>query len=467
MRNMLPLAAVGFSTRALCQACRRAAIHPISVDAFADWDCQQAAEIAVQQTNWGAPFDPDATRSIVQILQAHRNPKILLAGGTENWPNLIDQLHQNFEVLGPTPSQLAQIRKPSFWQEIASAAGIEFPLTHTGQWPDPSQAVSPPDVQWLSKPYAGAGGLHVHRWSSGTSPAKASGERTAVGKNYLQQWVAGRVLGAYCNLSESGPELLGIAEAFTQDDWPGPSEFIYRGSWGPQPMTEHAQLSQPILKLAEALRVATGLRGWVQFDLVESSTGQLWLLEVNPRWAAGMELLLDSGRVNPVEKHLLAFGLTTASAQAEPPQTVPPQTVPLQTLPLQTGPLQTGPLQIGPKRESSGRQAEVAALGCVKQEACTAKAILYAPQTLELTDRLVAQLQQLPGIADIPADHARGQIIQQGHPLLTVKARLDAATSDSGSGLLSGPERKATLLSELKRRSEQVVALMEQAIRFA
>lgn len=449
MRNMLPLAAIGFSTRALCQACRRAAIHPISMDAFADWDCQQAADIAVQQTNWGAPFDPDATRSIVQILQAHRNPKILLAGGTENWPNLIDQLHQNFEVLGPTPSQLKQLRKPSFWQEIASAAGIEFPLTHTGQWPDPSQPVLPPDVQWLSKPFAGSGGLQVHRWSSGSSPAKASGEPPALVKNYLQQWVAGRVLGAYCNLSESGPELLGITEAFTQDDWPGPSEFIYRGSWGPQPMTEHAYLSLSILKLAEALRVATGLRGWVQFDLVESSTGQLWLLEVNPRWAAGMELLLDSGRVNPVEKHLLAFGLTTASAQAEPPQ--------------------TGALQTGAKRESSGSQAEVAALGCVKQEACTAKAILYAPQTLELTDRLVAQLQQLPGIADIPADHARGQIIQQGHPLLTVKARLDAATSDSGSGsgLLSGPERKATLLHELKRRSEQVVALMEQAIRFA
>ncbi len=455
MRNMLPLAAVGFSTRALCQACSQAGIHPISVDAFADWDCQLAAEIAVQQTNWGAPFDPDATQSIVQVLQAHRNPKILLAGGTENWPNLIDRLHQNFEVLGPTPGQLAQLRKPSFWQEIASASGIEFPLTHTSHWPDPSRAALPTNVQWLSKPYAGAGGLQVHRWGPGSSPAQASGEPPAHGENYLQQWVAGRVLGAYCNLSESGPELLGITEAFTQDDWPGPSEFIYRGAWGPQPMTEHAQLSQPILKLAEALRVATGLRGWVQFDLVESSTGQLWLLEVNPRWAAGMELLLDSGRVNPVEKHLLAFGLTTASAQAEPPRAVP----------LQTGPLQTGPSQTGPKRESSSSQAEVATLDCLKQEPCTAKTILYAPQTLELTNRFVAQLQQLPGIADIPADHARGQIIEQGHPLLTVKARVDAATS--GSDSLPGPERKARLLSELKRRSEQIVALMEQSIRFA
>jgi predicted ATP-grasp superfamily ATP-dependent carboligase len=161
------------------------------------------------------------------------------------------------------------------------------------------------------------------------------------------------------------------------------------------------------------VRVATGLRGWVQFDLIEASDGQLWLLEINPRWAAGMELLVDTGRTNPVEAHLRAFGLSAGSNYVAPPP------------------------------ES--------------QVSCAAKAILYAPAPLELTDRLVAELQQFAGIADIPADSARGQVIEQGHPLLTVKARLDAATASS----LSAPERKARLLAELKLRSEQIVALSQ------
>lgn len=230
--------------------------------------------------------------------------------------------------------------------------------------------------------------------------------------HYLQQWIPGCVIGAHCNLTAQGSELLGITEAFNHEDWIGPTEFAYRGSWGPLPVSEHPQLTQPLLRLAEAVRVATGLRGWVQFDLIEASDGQRWLLEINPRWAAGMELLVDSGGTNPVEAHLRAFGL-----------------------------LATGSSQSTPLPES--------------QVSCSAKAILYAPAPLELTDRLVSQLQQFAGIADIPANSARGQVIARGHPVLTVKARLDAATASS----LSARERKARLLTKLKLRSEQIIAL--------
>jgi predicted ATP-grasp superfamily ATP-dependent carboligase len=416
MRNMLPLATIGFSTRAICQACQHLGLLPVSLDAFADFDCQKAAEISYRLPNWGASAAPDSIHSIVQILLNHGNPKILLAGGAENWPDLLAQLERHFEVLGPTTSQLQVLRNPSFWRDLANLAGIGFPLTHPLNHPDASASDVPPaeklPTSWLCKSYAGAGGLHVTRFNSLTTfEDAASPSRPA--KHYLQQWIPGRVIGAHCNLSASASELLGITEALTQEDWFGPTEFVYRGAWGPRPVSEHPQLTQPLLRLAEAVRVATGLRGWVQFDLIEASDGQLWLLEINPRWAAGMELLVDTGRTNPVEAHLRAFGLPASSNHGDP------------------------------RPES--------------QVSCSAKAILYAPAPLELTDRLVSQLQRFPGIADIPADSACGQVIERGHPVLTVKAGLDAATARS----LSAPERKARLLAELKLRSEQIFALSQ------
>ncbi len=427
MRHPGTFCVIGYSTRALCQACNRINIRPISVDAFADHDCQLAAATSLKTKHWETQHDPLAAESIVHSLSSHGNPKILLGGGTENWPFLIQLLHQKFETLGPTHLQLLKLRDPCFWYFASQEAGIYFPVTIcqkgfttriVGNTVEHRLGNTPvhddKPTHLLSKPYAGAGGIHVAKQSfeggsGGWNP----------GNEYLQEQINGRIIGAHCILSDFEPELLGVTEAFGECDWPGPTPFIYRGSWGPQPVLECENLTAPILKLANVVRDHTGLRGWVQFDFVETPTGELWLLEVNPRWAAGMELIVESERPNPVARHLNAFAGATLQHQS----------------------VDVLPNKIEMRPHSLA-------------EPCLAKAILYAPRAIKLRETLLGQLHQLTDIADVPAMDAVGQVVEQGHPLLTVKASL----APTVAAKLTWPERKQELLAVLHQRAEQIIA---------
>ncbi len=126
-----PPLVVGFSARALAEATRAHATHPLVVDRFADRDCQQAAHHCIELDQWGGRLDSDwQVLSQLKAAGAQPSSPVLLGGGTENWPELVELLHQHFTVLGPTARQLQPLRSPEYWQACARAAGVAFPETH-------------------------------------------------------------------------------------------------------------------------------------------------------------------------------------------------------------------------------------------------------------------------------------------------------------------------------------------------
>jgi len=126
-----------------------------------------------------------------------------------------------------------------------------------------------------------------------------------------------------------------------------------------------------------------GYRGWLQIDLIEDEYENLWLLEANPRWTAGMEILHLCG-LKPAAEHLACF-----------PELVD---------------------DLGNKvsqfadTESSG-------------PSFAAKAIVYAQADIELTEALLKRLWSLPrrNFCDIPSQRFKGTVLEAGHPLLTVR----------------------------------------------
>lgn len=216
---------------------------------------------------------------------------------------------------------------------------------------------------------------------------------------HLQQHISGRVLGVTCivqwplqaSSKAGGPGLdesqmavqpqiryLGATESWQADDWRGPTEFIYRGSWGPIGLTDSQQ--KQVIQAARYLAGLTRLTGWLQFDLIEDHDGLLWLLEVNPRWTAGMEVLHRSGLVNPALEHARAWGVL-------------------------------------PQQDLSSDSVESS---CKR----IGKAIVYCERDLLLSEDVILRLQSLPraGYADIPSSRNLGQVVRAGHPLLTVLA---------------------------------------------
>ena len=157
--------------------------------------------------------------------------------------------------------------------------------------------------------------------------------------------------------------------------------------------------------------------GWLQVDFIEAIDGSLWLLEVNPRWTAGMEVLRLSGCANMVELHMLACGLSTG---------VPP----------------------------TSRSCET--------RCWAVKAIYYAPQGLDLQaqvldeiigDRAEANGNKLNQQQDVSVDFADipccDQSFDKGHPVLTIRVRLATASvgwSDAKTIMLSALQTSRDML---------------------
>ncbi len=386
---------LGFSCRALAEACVAVNLPVSSVDCFADQDLCELTVKWQQLANW----DPNLLFSLASasrsrgssqastLREALENLKsdrpLLLAGGTENWAPWLEQVRNLAPVLGPNSTQLQKLRDLEFWQDLARRVdGLSFPETAAKPGVAEPRAAKATVARWLRKSISGSGGLGVQSAMTGEFDGSVSGN------HYFQREVCGRVLGACLILPTAAREceLVGVTESWAERDWPGPTEFIYRGSFGPVLLSE--EQNRILLEVAEEVRRQTGLRGWLGVDFIEDAYGRLWLLELNPRWTAGMEILARAGR-NPVPAHLACFA---------------PDLI-----------CQPSLQQIDGVDASSKLQTRVLA----------AKAVVYAERELRLGEREIASLHKLPrrNFADIPRlpDGEKELIIEPGHPIMTVR----------------------------------------------
>lgn len=386
---------VGFSARALAEATAVFLNPPIVVDRFADHDCLKAAQICIELDKWGGTIGLDwRVLAQLQAAGAQASSPVLLGGGTENWPELVELLHQHFTLLGPTAHQLRQLRSPETWRACAAAAGVAFPETYwqsallgedrlfkTGGHHETDGGASGHLDEWLIKPRRGAGGHAIRRATGFHSRLDAAGD-----SHYWQRKIAGRSVGVYCNLEpDSQVEFLGATESLSAEQWPGPSEFIYRGSVGPIRLTDTQR--QQIIQLCRVIQSTCGCRGWLQFDFIEDGSGALWLLELNPRWTAGMEILFLAG-INPVAHHCRAWQNQINPDHAKSIIATPSRT-----------------------------------------DALFAKAVVYADRALTLTPERIERLHSLPrpSFADLPShaslvSESKTKVVACGEPLLTVRA---------------------------------------------
>ncbi len=385
------LFAVGYSARALVEASAQAGFECVAVDHFGDADTWSLANnrwIELQLSEQGLLSND--TRSALQAAVAEfertgTNSVFLLSGGMENWGGAVEQLREIATVIGPSEDQRRALRNIDFLFDAALGTGIETPALQYNK-------VS--DDRWLWKPHSSAGGLKIVRSEFALVDCDSG---------YWQEFIDGEQLGVSCLMERSRCQILGVTSSFGSAEWPGPSEFIYRGSMGPVALITENQ--SQIEKLCQQIHERTEYCGWLQFDFIRDESGQLWLLECNPRWTAGMEVFLFVDSVNPVRELLSMIGFDVSSY----------------------------PCIQGSANKYSG------------------KAIVYATQTVNLTDDLIVGLNQIEGLADRPYGPQR---IECGHPIATVRAGL---TSDEASEHYK--DNRAKLLEKLKRSAEQVTHL--------
>ncbi len=341
----------------------RAGFPVRTADLFADRDLAQAAAADVVQ-----PY-PEA---LPNWLARQPAGAWLFTGALENRPDLLRVMAAERRLWGCSPESVQQVRDPWRLSAALTERGLASP-----QLARPSASPGLDSRRpWLLKPRRSAAGRDIVDWFP---PNTAQKDLASIDdSHYVQQRIQGQVLSGAYLASQGACALVGLSESWHGRAWMGmTATYAYGGSLAP------ADVARPVLAEAEAvggaLVDAFGLVGWFGVDLVLAE-GRLWVLEVNPRFTASMELHDRLGDTPLFARHVAAC-------------------------------------------EGQGSETTFSRLGVHRDGYC-GKAILHADRTCRATPALHAWADQLnldrPAFQGTAADLPHGdQAFTTGQPIMT------------------------------------------------
>jgi predicted ATP-grasp superfamily ATP-dependent carboligase len=260
---------VAVSARMLAQLAVADGYAVTALDRFGDVDLRAIAPGATAPTL-------DALAPLAADIDADA---VVYGGGLENRPDLVAQLAQARELLGTPPERLAAVRDPWAIGAAALAAGARAPETRSiDELPDTTRTGRGGRAAdgWLRKPRHGGGGRGVRGWIGGRlRPTEI-----------LQRRVPGLSCSAVAIGDGRRAAVLGLTEQLHRR--PG---FHWTGNVTPPrlPEGERAELDGQLRAVCAEVTARFGVCGAFGVDAVWDGH-HAWILEVNPRPPAGLEL---------------------------------------------------------------------------------------------------------------------------------------------------------------------------------
>ena len=343
---------IGASGRAAAMSLRRAGHSPWVVDLFADRDLQRIAPCV------RCPFE-DYPAALPKLCEAFPPGPVSYTGGLENHPEVVRAIAASHELWGNGPEVLEQVRDPFRVHDIFSNAGFRVPRIAT---------MHDATCRWIRKSHS-SGGMGI-RWARTNEPLHAG--------DYLQEYIAGPSLSAQFATTNGVTQLLGITEQLIGESSLHAEAFRYAGNIGPLSIGDH--VCDELRRLGCLLATTTGIHHVWGMDFILFD-GHPYIIEVNPRYTAAMEVI---------------------EMAQQPPFSRDPESA--------EGSARHPALLALPSEDSGSR--------------LNGKAIYFAPQRITFPHAgpwdadLVGTFDpwRIPGFADIPAP---GEIIERGWPVLT------------------------------------------------
>ncbi len=306
---------VGLSTRAIAESAVRGGYgeHVVTLDYFGDRDQRSLVENHALMRDFDLPFSAEG------LLQASRGldcdtarslSSLLYISNLENHPDVVTALARGRTLLGNTPETLAQVRDWGTLRTVCREESIPFPTTllpsaddkhpadnkHPADDKHPEQQVKAnPAVEWLRKPWRSGGGHGISRWD---------GKRLTP-RHFLQAYVEGQPASAAFVADGKRSVLIGLTEQLIGREELGGRDFTWCGNILPLAVSDQ-HIIEEIAQMTNRLTRRFGLRGVNGIDLVIAGKSP-YLIEVNPRYTASMELIERAYGLNIFSLHMAAI----------------------------------------------------------------------------------------------------------------------------------------------------------------
>jgi len=348
---------VGASARAAAFSALRAGIQPWVVDRFADADLAAWCDTRKVER---------ISRHVVSVFNDAPDCPWMYTGPLENQPRLVARLARIRPLLGNTSVVLKHVRDPWTVASIAADAGFYVPEIL------PQAAVPPTEGAWLRKKLGSSGGGGISLWRQGTNDTR---RRSG---SYFQQLIEGTPMAAVFAGNGRTARMLGVSRQLVGETWCSAAPFNYCGSIGPA-FVSRAMIEQ-LGEVGTNLTERSSLMGLFGVDFV-SDDSRCWVIEVNPRYTASVEILELAAGIDLLPVHFAACAEGSLPTEGVNPRHI------------------------------------------------FGKAILFAPEPTELREKHFREVRAMYTdarayqIADVPNPGTR---IERGEPVLTVFASADS-----------------------------------------
>jgi predicted ATP-grasp superfamily ATP-dependent carboligase len=275
---------VGASARAAAFSALRAGLQPWCVDRYADVDLQHRCPcIGLSERAFGL--------KVVRAIQHWPICPWMYVGGMENRPRLVQAITLARPLWGNNREVLALVRSPIRLGHVLTDAGLACAAVCARAEDARSEH------RWLAKPVRSAGGAGIHFLSQRAQPRVNS-------RFYYQQFIPGDSYSAAFVGDGRTPRLLGVTRQLIGEDWLHAGAFRYCGSLGPVSLPPATR--RMVERFGEVLTNVSHLVGLFGLDFIVNDQVP-FLVEVNPRYTASMELLEPGLAVPVLSLHRAAF----------------------------------------------------------------------------------------------------------------------------------------------------------------
>ena len=268
---------IGISVRAMVESAVKSNYQVIALDAFGDQDLRAIAETYSLRRDFGIPYSPHA---LYQASRRFEYDAVAYTSNLENHPEVLTQFAGACRIIGNSPETVRAVRH---WPGLFCCfrqSGFSVPETFFSDRADLDS-----NRRWLVKPLLSGGGHGIYF---------LEGKTFSDHGRMVQQYVPGKACSASFVSNGRESVLIGITEQLIGMDQFGVQAFRYCGNILPLPEILAAGAGEAILeevrRVAGVLSREYGLIGVNSFDFILDGD-RVWLIEVNPRYSASMELI--------------------------------------------------------------------------------------------------------------------------------------------------------------------------------
>jgi predicted ATP-grasp superfamily ATP-dependent carboligase len=384
---------LGASARAAAQSALRAGFDVHAADLFADADLRACADVqrVIEY--------PDGLQAAAD---AAPDSPWMYTGALENHPDLVERIASRRRLLGNSADVLIRVRDPRVVHGALRQAELASPAIRAG-----GDRVGT-ECDWLKKPLASGGGDSIARvipderqsrhpplgrvgrgsgrrgrQNVGDGPQLALPARSsrpshgegAVERFYQQEFIEGVACSASFVAAGGRSILLGVTRQLVGMSFTHAGPFQYCGTL--TPLGADARITERFAEIGQCLAAEFQLTGLFGVDAVIRG-GEVWPVEVNPRYTASVEVLERAFGFHAIGFHVNA---RLKGALPDPPPT--------------------------------------------ETDRFFGKAVLFAPRTFVAGPKFqkyattMNRGREWPAIADIPTD---GKRIETGQPIVSILA---------------------------------------------